>query len=297
MIAATISPNAAIAISARRKVEERSVLARSTETISDAADGVDQRIGLGIIDLAADATDIDVDDVGGGIEVQIPDMLEQHRTRDDAALVADEIFEQLEFPRQQRNLPAAAARAPRDQVDGEIADPQDRLLGNGVAAPAECLQPRQQFGEGERLDEIIVAAGAQAAHAVVDLAKCGNDQERRGDAVVAQLAHHADAVDVGQHAVDGDHGIVARGAVAEGFAPRGGEIDVVARNRQLLDELACGFRIVLDDQNAAVTSGHDKLRATIATRLSRSGAERNRPMTIATMVRYGDASTKSLRTH
>src|SRR3954462_8596324 len=113
MIAATISPNAAIAISARRKVEERSVLARSTETISDAADGVDQWIGLGIIDLAADATDIDVGDVGGGIEVQIPDMLEQHRTRDDAALVADEIFEQLEFPRQQRNLPAAAGPGPR----------------------------------------------------------------------------------------------------------------------------------------------------------------------------------------
>src|SRR5947208_2241492 len=164
MIAATISPNVAIAISARRKVEERRVLARSTETISDAADGVDQRIGLGIIYLATDAPDLDVDDVCGGIDMQIPD-------------------------------------------------------------------------------------------------------------------------------------IVARGAVAEGLPPGGGEIDVVAGNRQLLDELACGFRIVLDDQNAAVTSGHDKLRATIATRLSRSGAERNRPMTIATMVRYGDASTKSLRTH
>src|SRR6186713_2990192 len=100
MIDATISPNAAIAISARRNVEERSVLARSTEAISDAADGVDQRIGLGIVDLAADAPDIDVDDVGGGIEVQVPDMLEQHRAGDHAALVADEVFEQLEFPRQ-----------------------------------------------------------------------------------------------------------------------------------------------------------------------------------------------------
>src|SRR6478609_4419523 len=124
MIAATIRPNAAIAISARRKVEERSVLARSTDAISDAADRMDQRIGLGIVDLAADPPDIDVDDVGGGIEMQIPDVLEQHRTRDDAALVADQIFEQLEFPRQQRNLPAATARAARDQVDGEIANPQ-----------------------------------------------------------------------------------------------------------------------------------------------------------------------------
>jgi len=66
---------------------------------------------------------------------------------------------------------------------------------------------------------------------------------------------------------------------------------------QLLDELACGFRIVLDDEDAAVASGHDKLRATIATRLSRSGAERNCPVAIATMVRYGGANTNYPRTH
>src|SRR3569833_2755163 len=103
MIAATISPNAAIAISARRKVEERSVLARSTEAISDAADGMDQRIGLAVVDFAAVAPDLDVDDVRGRIELQVPDMLQHHRAGVDAALVADEIFEQLEFPRQQRN--------------------------------------------------------------------------------------------------------------------------------------------------------------------------------------------------
>ena len=121
---------------------------------------------------------------------------------------------------------------------------------------------RQQLDEGERLDEVVVAAGAQAAHAVVDLAERADDQEGRGDAVVAHLPHHGDAVDVGQHAVDGDHGIVARGAAAQGFAPRGGEIDLVAGGRELFDELACGFRIVLDDQDAAVTSGHGfRLRA------------------------------------
>src|SRR6266702_7965346 len=293
MIAATISPNAAIASSASLKVEDLSVLTRSTEAISDAADGVDQRIGLAVVDLAADAPAIDIDDVGGGIEVQIPDMLEQHRTGDDAALVADEIFEQLKLPRQQRNLPAAPAGAARDQVDGEIADPQKCFLGDGLAATAVRFQPREKLDEGEWLDEIIVAAGAQAAYAVIDLAERRDDQEGSRDAVVAQLPHHRNAVDVGQHAVDGDHGIVARGAVAQGLAAGCGEIDVIARGGQLLDELACGLWIVLDDQDTAVTSGHDKLRATIATRLSRSGAERNRPMTIATMVRYGDASTKS----
>src|SRR3569623_3179646 len=104
MIAATIRPKIAIAISARRKVDERSVSARSTEAISIAADGVDQWIGLGIVDLAADAADIDVDDVGGGVEMQVPDVLEQHRARDDPALVAHEKIALMKLARQQRNL-------------------------------------------------------------------------------------------------------------------------------------------------------------------------------------------------
>src|SRR5262249_18196373 len=194
MIDATIRPKIEIAISARRNVDDLSVLARSTKAISDAADGVDQRIGLAVVDLAPDATDIDVDDVGGGIEMQVPDMLQQHRAGDDAAFVADQIFEQLEFARQQRNLPAATAGAAADQVDREIANAQDGLLDDSFAAAPERLQARQQFDEGEWLDQIVVAAGAQAAHAVIDLAERGDDQERCGHAVIAQLAHHRDAV-------------------------------------------------------------------------------------------------------
>src|SRR5947209_8144992 len=276
MIAATISPNDAIAISARRKVEERSVLARSTDAISDTADGVDQRIGLGVVDLAADAPDINVDDVGGGIEMQIPDMLEQHRAGDDAALVADEIFEQLKLARQQRNFTAAAAGIACDQVDGEIAYPQKRVGGDGLAAAAEGLETRKKFDEGERLDEVIIAAGAQAAHAIVDLAQRGDDQEGSRDTVVAQLPHHGDAVDIWQHPVNGDHGIIARRTVAQRLAAGRGEIDVVARNRKLLDELACGFRIVRDDQDTAVTSGPDK-RGPIAACAKRGPAKAGPP--------------------
>src|SRR6478672_1077980 len=100
MIAATISPNAAIANSASRNVDDLRVLARSTEAISDATDGMDQWIGLLVVDLAAHAPDIDVDDVRRGIEMQIPHMLQQHRARHDTAFVAREVFEQLEFLRQ-----------------------------------------------------------------------------------------------------------------------------------------------------------------------------------------------------
>jgi hypothetical protein len=57
-------------------VVDRRVLARSTEAEPDAADGVDERIGLGRVDLAANAADIDVDNIGHGIEKEIPDVLQ-----------------------------------------------------------------------------------------------------------------------------------------------------------------------------------------------------------------------------
>src|SRR4051794_34240652 len=189
-MADTISPKVPIAISASLKVDDFRVLVRSTETVPGAAHRVDQRIGLLAVDFAAHAPDIDVDDVGRGIEMQIPDVLQQHGPRHDAAFVAHQIFQQLKFPRQQRDVLAAPADGPRHQVDREIADPQNSLLDDSVAAPAQRLDTRQYLDERKRLDQIVVAAGAQATHPVVDFAERADDQEGGGDAVVAQLTHH-----------------------------------------------------------------------------------------------------------
>src|SRR5207253_8033 len=125
-------------------------------------------------------------DVSRRIEMKIPDVLKQHGARYDAALVADQIFEQLKFAGKQIDFPAAPAGGAVDQVDLEIADPQDGLLGDDVAAPAKRLEARQQLDEGERLDQIVVAPGAQAAHSLIDLAERADDQERRSDALLAQ---------------------------------------------------------------------------------------------------------------
>ena len=62
-MADAITPKVPIAISASLKVEDVKVLARSTETVPDTANRMDQRIGLMVIDLATHAPNIDVDDV------------------------------------------------------------------------------------------------------------------------------------------------------------------------------------------------------------------------------------------
>src|ERR1700737_4287745 len=195
-MADAITPKAPIAISACLNVVDAKVLARSTETVPDTANRMNQRIGLLAVDFAAHAPDIDVDDIRRRIEMKIPDVLQQHGPGYDAALVAHQILQKLEFPGQQENVLAAPAGGARHQVDREVADAQDGLFGDDVATPAKRLDARQQFDERKRLDQIVVAAGPQAAHLVVDFSKRTDDQDGCGDAVVAQLTHDRDAIDV-----------------------------------------------------------------------------------------------------
>src|SRR6266702_1269448 len=182
-MADAITPKVPIAISASRNVDDLRVLARSTETVPDAANRMDQRIGLLAVDLATHTSDIDIDDVGRGIEMKVPDVLQQHGPGYDAAFVAHEILQQLKFPGEKQDILAAPAGGARHQVYREIADVQDGLLDDGVTPPS------QQLDEGKRLDQIIIAPGTQATHPIVDLSQCTDDQDGCGNAVVAQLTH------------------------------------------------------------------------------------------------------------
>ncbi len=212
-----------------------------------------------VVDLAAHAADIDVDDVGGRVKIEIPDVLQQHRPRHHLTLVADQIFEDLEFPRQQIDFLAAAIGGPRHQIELEIADAQHRFLDHRGAAPRQRLDPRQQLGKGERLDQIIVAAAAQAAHAVVDFAERADDQSRRINAGVAELPDDRQTVDAGKHAIDCQHGIGGGKPEMQSVVAVERQIDLIAARAEKIDQLPSRFQIVLNNQDAAPRRCHRPL--------------------------------------
>src|SRR5215469_104734 len=120
----TTAPKIPTQISASLSVDVRNVLVRSTDAKSDAAHGMNERISVLAVDLAADTSDIDVDDVGVGVKMQIPYVLQQHRPRHHVTFVADQILENLKFPRQQVDVVAAAAHGSRHEVKFKVADAQ-----------------------------------------------------------------------------------------------------------------------------------------------------------------------------
>jgi len=70
------------------------------------------------------------------------------------------------------------------------------------------------------------------------------------------LTHDGDAIDVRKHAIDRDHGIITGEPAAQRLIAGGGQIHLVTTGRQRIHELTGGFRVILNDQNTAVTSRH-----------------------------------------
>src|SRR5262245_25647615 len=83
------------------------------------------------VDLAPEVADVDVDDVALGVEVEAPDVLGDHRPRQHAPHVAEEVLEERVLASGQDDAPLAAGDGAGGGVQGEVAQLED-----GRALPA-----------------------------------------------------------------------------------------------------------------------------------------------------------------
>src|SRR4029079_12641964 len=157
---------------AKPSASRTAVRLKTSATIVDAVAGtpgrVDQVVGEGSVDLGTQARNMGFDDAGLGIEVKVPDALEQHRPGDDAALVAHQEFKQAKLARLQIDRLAAAADGTANQIHLEIGDAQEGLLALERRAAGESVQPRQKLGEGKGLGDIVVAPRLPPLDAGID---------------------------------------------------------------------------------------------------------------------------------
>src|SRR5579863_724264 len=108
--------------SARRNARALKTSSIGIQFEADRSDIDDEAPDARRIELAAQVADLDVDDVGLRHEFEIPHVLEQHRPGHDLAGATHEVFQQGEFPRQEIDELAVAARGPLDEVHFQRAD-------------------------------------------------------------------------------------------------------------------------------------------------------------------------------
>ena len=232
--------------------EHRRAHAVAGQLVAAAAHRVDQRRLAFAIDLAAQATDVDVDHVGLRVEAVVPEALEQHGAGDDAPLAAHQVLEHLELARQQLDPPLSAAGGAGDQVELEVGADEPGLLGPGFGRAAQDrFEAGGELDVGEGLDHVVVGAGVQAAHALVDRAHRGQEDRGGVDAGGAGGFQQRQAVEVGKHPVK-DHCIEGAGdRVHQTVATGGDRLDRVSGLAQRLGEVVAGIGVVLDDEDAA----------------------------------------------
>src|SRR5258708_6814447 len=66
--------------------------------IAGVPNGMNQLLVKGPVNFGAQPADVGLDDPRLGVEMEVPDALEQHRAGEHPSFVAHQIFEQLEFP-------------------------------------------------------------------------------------------------------------------------------------------------------------------------------------------------------
>ena len=116
-------------------------------------------------------------------------------------------MQQLELALGQLEVAPGAHRGAGARIEAQVADERDLLVA-GRAAAQERLQARGDLLHRERLDDVVVGAGLEAAHAVVDLVAGREDADGDVLAAVAQAGEHLEAVEVGHVQVEQDDGRV-----------------------------------------------------------------------------------------
>ena len=170
------------------------------ESVPRAGNGLQKLLGLAPVDLLPQMTDVHINDVCLWIEMVVPDLLQQHRSRHDVTGMAHQEFQDLELARQQRDLPSAAPSGARLEVQLQIGiGKPDR----GSIAPAQKrLDSGQKFRKGIGLCQVIIAAALQPPHSVLDAAEGAQEQHGNVDASSTQSGYNRQTIAVRQHAIE-----------------------------------------------------------------------------------------------
>ena len=162
--------------------------------------------------------------------------------------MAEEELEQPVFGPRELDAPLAAPHVARGRVQRQVGEAQ--ALGRGLDAAQQRAQPGEQLAQRERLDEVVVGAGIEARHAIVDRVARGEHQHRRAVAGLAHAPADLEAVEVRHRDVE-YHGVeLSRRETVERLAAVLGEGHVVALERQRTLHGRAQRRFVVDHEDS-----------------------------------------------
>ena len=233
----------------------------SREAVAEAPHRLDE---LGA-DLAAQIAHVELHLGGRHVQRIVPRQLDELQVAQHLIGMSHERCQQAELERRQGDGRSVDGHGVAREVH------LDRTVGvrcadlDGLArAPQQRVDAGDELLTPERLGDVVVAAGAQPAHAL-QLGAAGGEDEHRNVAEIADALERLPAVELGHRDVEDDEiGAMGMEGTQPGPAVAGHRDLVSGPHEQNADQLA-DVRLVVDDENrrrpSALAGGHTPLSA------------------------------------
>ncbi len=181
---------------------------------------MDERGAEAGVHFFAEAGDENLDGAGVVFVVALPDAFAEFGAGEGAAGFLEEDLEHVEFARGEGDGFAGAGDAAVADVHVEIGDLEE-VGGGGIGgAAAEGFDAGDEFIHREGFREVVVGAGLETFHAVLDFAARGEDEDARSGASLTEAGEDGEAVEGGKVEIEdekivgvGEGGLEAEGAV------------------------------------------------------------------------------------
>jgi hypothetical protein len=216
--------------------------------VADSADRVYQGDAEATIDLIAQVIDMDIDGVGAGVEVDVPNVLDEHGTGNGTVRVAKEKLEHGEFFRRDIDGQASALDGASGGIEREVRNGE--LRGFADSATKENTDAGGEFGEREWLDEIIVGTQIEAGYTVFDARFGGENQDGQVGLATAQRLQNFLSRDIGKHEIEDDEVVGELDSEALAFVAVVSNINCVELLLQAIQYEVGDLLVVLDDEYA-----------------------------------------------
>src|SRR4030095_8992777 len=180
------------------------------------------------------------------------DVAQQLLAADDFVAMREEVAQQLELARRQRDAAPLAKDQPLLQPDDDIAE-RKLLAAHRVPVVTANLRahPGQQLVHAEGFADVIIGAEIQALDAIALVGARGEQDDRHARALGAQRPAHLEAADAGQHDVQQQQREGLVGERAKALLAGRYRGDLIAVELEVVGEHRSQLWFVLDDQHAA----------------------------------------------
>ncbi len=131
-------------------------------------------------------------------------MVEQLRACEHSAGVCQQVVEELVFGRRELDGVAGTRDPVCLGVEFQIGAAQHGLLRCSTCLLQTELHSGHQFGNGEWLDHVVVAAGCESAYSVVGRVPCREEDDRGTRAAVSKALQDLEPVELRHHHVEHD---------------------------------------------------------------------------------------------